>query len=278
MFLNSMVCWGRLSADVWDGLFDAAVVKGGFNSENAHLLDAQIQHWTEVILPSIALLPTDYPPNITQARQHHLVHTRLGLLRLFVYRQLMVTLTYDGERGRICGEIAIDLVRRVREHGAETDAYHTGDDGSPSPHSFGFHMATTLASALLILATLCVRDLDHMGLSWKVYADSFTEGWEIICHLSMKYTVAQRIHNELVELARVVTKVVEHRQKGLSFPYDLIPAQVRDLMPCNSHNSLDFAQQSGGSGTFSLNTDRTQESDKWGIWESSQKGHRVLWI
>jgi hypothetical protein len=268
MFLNSMACWGRLSADSWDGLFDAAVIKSGFNSENAHILDAQIQHWTDVILPSISLLPPDQPPEVTQLRQHATVHTRLSLLRLYIFRQFMSSLKYDGERGRICGDLAVDLVQRVREHSVETSPLH----------SFRFHMVTTLGNALLILSTLCVRDLASIGLqdSWKVYAESFVEALETIRNFSQHTNVARRILGDFGDIVPVVLKVLDQQQNGQSFPQHLVPMNIRDLFP---YSSLDFAQQPGGAGAFSIDLDRTQDLDTWDFNMCEREGkYGVPWI
>ncbi|KAJ4350421.1 uncharacterized protein N0V89_009042 [Didymosphaeria variabile] len=62
VYLNCMVCWGRLAADVWDGFFAAAPSKDGVANDNALILDARIKHWTEVVLPTIPLLPR-VPPS-----------------------------------------------------------------------------------------------------------------------------------------------------------------------------------------------------------------------
>ena len=267
MYLNSMACWGRLAADAWDGLFDAAVIKSGFNSETAHMLDAQIQHWTNVILPSISLLPPDQSPQVTQVRQHNLVHTRLGLLRLYLYRQVMISLTFDGERGRICGDLAIELVQRVQEHNVETVPLH----------SFRFYMATTLGGALLILSTLCVRDLASIGLQdhWKGYADGFREALEMIRNFSQHTNVARRILADFRHVVPVVIKVLNQQQHGHSFPQQLVPASIRDLMP---YSSLDFAQQVNG-GVFSSDMDSTQDTDLWDPDACEKEGkYGVAWI
>jgi len=268
MFLNSMACWGRLSADAWDGLFDAAVIKSGFNSENAHILDGQIQHWTEVILPSIPLLPPDQPAETAQMRQHVLVYTRLGLLRLYIYRQFMLSLKYDGERGRICGDLAVDLVQRVREHGAETSPLH----------SFRFHMATTLGSALLILSTLCVRDLAPIGLqdNWKAYADSFMEALEMIRNFSQHTNVARRILSDFRQIVPVIIQVFDQQRNGQKFPQHIAPADIRDFFP---YGLLDFAQQPGGGGAFSIDMDSMQDSEVWDFEGCEREGkYGVPWI
>jgi hypothetical protein len=267
MFLNSMACWGRLSADVWDGLFDAAVIKNGINSENALILDAQIKHWTEIILPTIPLLSLDQPPELVRLRQHILIHTRLSLLRLYIFRQFMLSLKYDGERGRVCGDLAVEIVQRIRDYSAEMSPLN----------SFRFHMATSLNAPLLVLSTLCLRDLASIGLqdSWKVYADGFGEALEMIRNFSQHTNVARRILADFREIIPVVIKVLDQQQDGQSFPQHLVPANVKDLFP---YSSLDFAQQSGGS-TFNVDTDPTQASDTWDFEMFEREGkYGVLWI
>jgi hypothetical protein len=267
IFLNSMACWGRLSADVWDGLFDAAVIKDGLNSDNALILDAQIKHWTEFVLPSLPLLSPDQPPELFQLRQHMLIHTRLCLLRLYIFRQTMLSLKYDGERGRVCGDLTMEIVQRIREYCAETNPLN----------SFRFYMATALGAALLVLSTLCVRDLILIDLqdNQKVYADGFMEALGMIRNFSQHTNVARRILSDFQDIVPVIIKIVDRQQNGQGFPHHLVPANVRDLFP---YSSLDFAQQPG-SGTFSVDIDPMQASDPWDFEMLGREGkYGVLWM
>jgi hypothetical protein len=73
-------------------------------------------------------------PTIRHLRQKCLIYTRASHLRLLLRRRLMVDMTYSINDGRLCGRLAMDIVREIvpfRKEAAERS-------------SFRFHMAVSL--------------------------------------------------------------------------------------------------------------------------------------
>lgn len=251
-----MVCWARLVADVWDALFAPTVAKHGVNLESALLLNARIKQWTEFVLPTIPLLPSDQPPDMRQVRQHVLIHTRLSSLRLLLFRQLMLSLKYDAEHARLCSDLAIDIVQRIRKYKSDMI----------QPDSFRFHMATSLGSALLILGTIVVRDLETTGLDqrWFDCADVFKEAKTLLQDLSHHHAVARRIQEDLKDILEAVQAMFTYQnqqttQDEYSLPQHVLPANIATLFP---YTELDYAQQPGGGDVvLGSNSDAAEAED-----------------
>lgn len=229
-----MVCWGRLAGDIWDNVLAAPVAKQSVNEENAAVLNTRIKHWTEVVLPTIPLLPSDQPPDVRQLRQHVVVHTLLDQLRLLLWRRTLLSLKYDSEIGRLCGDLAIDVIQRIRAHSPE--AKH--------PSSFRFHMAVSLGGPLLTLSTLLVRDLAPLGLQDRqpIYGEGFREAFSILHDLSTYPHIARRILDDFKDIAPVVSDILNQQQQGQAFSHHVVPPNVAELLP---YREIDFAQQSG---------------------------------
>lgn len=197
-------------------------------------------------------------------------------LRLLLHRQTMVTLSYDVATGRLCGELAIDIVRKISQHDNETS----------EPSSFRFHMATSLGGAILILATLLVRPVLPLGLEehHTAYAESFRQGLTILRKLTVYLQAARRIANDLEDIIHVVLLVLN---QSLLAPRDnfaaALPTNMDDLFP---YTSVDFAQQSGlinpqfndghGSGDY----DGTNTMDSWDteLQPLASNGYGVPWL
>ncbi|KAF2472467.1 uncharacterized protein BDR25DRAFT_302638 [Lindgomyces ingoldianus] len=286
MYLTCMVSWAKLAGDVWDQVFAPGAARRGVDGENAAVLDARIKHWTEAVLPTIPLLPTDQPPEVRHLRQHVLVHTRLNHLRLLLRRRTMVRLKYDGSTGRLCGDLAIDIVQRIKAHTPEAKA----------PSSFRFHMTASLGSAILILATLLVRDLASIGLQDKqsAYADSFRDGVSILHDIAIYLQAARRVADDLKDIVHVVTAVLSQQQgQDGVITQNVIPLNIDDLFP---YSTLDFAQQggwgeyhgslgmagwngTGGTGAAGGMDNQMTNLDSWDFeLQPHSGGHGVPWI
>ncbi|KAF2438015.1 hypothetical protein P171DRAFT_372491 [Karstenula rhodostoma CBS 690.94] len=256
VYLNCMVCWGRLAADVWDGFLAAAMSKDGLASDNALILDARIKHWTDVILPTIPLLPPEFPPEARQLRQHTIVQNSLDQLRLLLFRQRMLSLRYDADVAFLCRDLAINIVQRAKSH--------QGDASQPT--SFRFSMASSLGGAMLILATLLFRDLPYIASDDRSLTHSeeaYGDATSILVDLALGLALARRIKKDFAELENLHRQTIDPTE--LNFGHDL-PVDTKELFP---YTSLDFTQQLGfnagvdpdnrhtnGSGsTSTLNTD-----------------------
>ncbi|KAF1953249.1 hypothetical protein CC80DRAFT_596122 [Byssothecium circinans] len=274
VFLNSMVCWGRLAADVWDGHFAATILKRGIEGENALLLDARIRQWIDDVLPTIPLLPpdaSDLSPELRQLRQHTLIHTRLSQLRLLLFRQAMLSLRYDSERGRLCGDLALDIVERIQKHTAEPN----------HPSSFRFSMASSLASAFLVLCTLLVRDLSPLGLqeNVKMYFDGFQKARKMLFDLCSHFTLAQRTLDDFKGVIPTVLAVAKQQQLGQPFPQHLVPSGIRDALP---YSLVDFSLQARGGDVVVVDPELEMGGEEREPWEFEVGGVRgrygVPWL
>lgn len=196
-------------------------------------------------------------------------------LRLLLHRQTMVTLSYDVATGRLCGDLAIDIVQSIGRL----------DHEASQPSSFRFHMATSLGGAILILATLLVRPLSPLGLenNHGAYADNFRHGLAMLHQLALYLQAARRIVSDLEDIIQVVLLVLDQPSFA---PQDslinTLPINVDDLFP---YASLDFAQQSGVMGYYSGEEGGTFDydgSNALGSWGMETRplvnGYGVPWL
>lgn len=269
-----MVCWGRLVADVWDGLFAASTSKEGIVGNNALILDARIKHWTDNVLPTIPLLPLECPPETRQLRQHTIVQNSLDQLRLLLFRQTMLSLQYDTNIACQCRDIAVNIVRRAQGH--------SGEAGQQT--SFRFHLASSLAGATLILATLLFRDHSYIEPDERSAAyskEAYDDAIRILTNLASGLVLARRIKNDFVEVENLHQQTIDSTE--LNFGY-VLPADTKELFP---YTSLDYTQQSGfsseaGSGSRVTNESGSASalnSDLWSsVFEIKEGKYGVPWI
>ncbi len=145
----------------------------------------------------------------------------------------MVSLTYDGSTGRLCGDLAIDTVQQISSFKHEISG----------PSSFRFHMAFSLGNAILVLATLLCRPLTTIGLqdNQPIYAENFQQGMAMLRDLAIYLEAARRIIDDLEDIVQVVETVLN--QSPLMVQEDLmniIPENIDHLFP---YSEVDFAQQ-----------------------------------
>jgi len=196
---------------------------------------------------------------------------------------MMVSLTYDASTGRLCGELAIDIVQQIKIHNAETT----------QPSSFRFHMATSLGGAILILATLLTRPLSVIGLqdNQPAYAENFREGVAMLRDLATYLQAARRIADDLEDIIQVVTSVLNQARIAPQEEFmSVVPANIDNLFP---YGAIDFAQQTGlpdehvsdggggasrsGSGMFTY--DALNSLDSWhNELQPTVNGYGVPWI
>ncbi|KAF2194024.1 hypothetical protein K469DRAFT_617820 [Zopfia rhizophila CBS 207.26] len=276
MYLSCMISWAKLGGDVWDQVFAAGAAKRGVDGENTAILEARIKHWTDAVLPTTPLLPPDQPPDVRHLRQHVLVHTRLNHLRLLLRRRTMVSLKYDGNTGSLCGDLASDIVQKIKAHSPEARI----------PSSFRFHVTASLGSALLILTTLLVRDLAPIGLQDRqpAYAESFREGIAILNDLAAYLQVARRVTEDLKDIVQVVTSMLEQRQVVLHNQQDggSATSNITNLFP---YTALDSVQQAGlneyqgGFGIWNGADAPLGSSETWDFEvQPARGGYGVPWI
>jgi hypothetical protein len=281
-FLNPMVVWGGLAADVWNGHFAASTAKHGIEEEeHAQLLDSRIKEWMEAVLPKVKLYPPFYlddsPQEPRHLHQYLLFHNRLKQLRLLLFRQTMLSLSFNDECGRVCGTMAVDMVEEIHEHAERL---------IPSK-SFRFSTTAGLASALLILCTLLVSNLSgscfpsiDLRRRLKQYFECFQIARKILYDLSQHLALARRVLNDFKDVIHVVLAVAQEMQPDKLFPAHLVPHNIRDLFP---YTELDFAHQAGGKNMEMWNETDVgavqTNGEEWGL-EMGGRGARygVPWI
>lgn len=256
VYLNCMVCWGRLAADVWDGLFAATVSKDGIANDNTLMFDARIKHWTDVVFPTIPLLQPEYPPEPRQLRQYTIVQNSLDQLRLLLFRQTLLSLQYDTETARMCGDLAIKIVQRAKAHTSDAN----------DPLSFRHHMASSLGSAMLTLMVLLFRDMPYISLndhSTTQLEEAYNDANTILTDLASSLGLARRIKNDFADIEAARQQAMSSAEFGFG---GTVAADMKELFP---YTSLDFAHQhgigaesyvhgshaNGSSSALALNTD-----------------------
>jgi hypothetical protein len=221
-----MITWARFAGEIWDTIFAGSAVKGSLDSPQSALVDDRLTQWIETSLPIITMPPIDSPPLPRHHRQQTLIHTRFSHLRLLLQRRSMLNLSFDSSTGRLCGDLAIDIVQRLREHASETQA----------PTSFQLYMSLSIGGAILILATLLVRDLTHIGLqdNTSAYAESFRVAVSLLNDLA-HLPIARRVADDLTDVAQVVTTVLN--QPGIAYP------EIKDILKKIPYHKWDFTPQ-----------------------------------
>jgi hypothetical protein len=184
VYLDCMVQFARLGGEIWDMLFSAAALRQPQHAETIAILDAKIKHWIDDVLPSRPLVPQHANTSLRHRRQRCLVYTRAAHLRLLLRRRLMVSMNFSAADGRLCGNLAMDIVKQISQHSNEA--------GEQS--SFRFHMAVSLGSALLILSTLLCRGLVDLQNFYAQYSEAFRTGLTLLRQLGKGLHAARRKH------------------------------------------------------------------------------------
>jgi hypothetical protein len=193
----------------------------------------------------------------------------------------MISLTYDGSTGALCGSVAVDIVSQLKLHNLE----------ATQSSSFRFHMATTLGGAILILATLLSRPLSPIGLQDKqpIYAEAFQEGVRMLRDLSKYLQAARRIANDLKDIIQVVTSILDQpspleQQEGF---ISYVPANMDGLF---QYGGVDIVQQaalpeellwdfSDGAGGSMFHYDAINSLDSWDYdLQPVANDYSVAWI
>lgn len=236
-YMSCMVAFAKFSGEIWEKVFSASAGPNG--AEKVAVLDTRISHWAEHVLPAIPLLPPRGQPTIRHIRQHILVHTRVAHLRLLLRRRLMVSLTYSAHDGRLCGEIAIDIVRMITQRSSE----------ATEASSFRFHMAVSLSGALLILGTLLCRRLSELGLqdNYTAYAEAFRQGLALLRELGTGLFAARRVLDDLKETISFVTALIDQPAPTPQQPLMRMPSNTEQLFP---YGAVDFNHQSGAGYSY----------------------------
>ncbi|KPI41788.1 putative transcriptional regulatory protein [Cyphellophora attinorum] len=227
-YLHSTIAFSKLAGEVWDRLFAAGVSQ--FDPEVIVVLDAKIKHWVDVAFPRLPLMPLDGRSTRRHHRQQTLIITRFNHLRLLLRRRTMVSLEYDALTGQLSGDLASGIVDQIGLHREEI----------AEPSSFRFHMAVSLGGAVLVLATLLVRDITQIGLQGERtrYVAAFNDGVAMLEQLSMFLTSARRIADDLKPIIQVATSI-NHVPTSAGH-MSMVPVDLDGLFP---QGVMDFAQQ-----------------------------------
>lgn len=233
-YMACMVSFARFSGEIWEKVFSASASNADALNEEIAVLDTRISHWASHILPSIPLLPPSDQPTVRHIRQHILVHTRVAHLRLLLRRRLMVSLTYSAQDGRLCGDLAMEIVSMISQRRSE----------AAEASSFRFHMAVSLSGALLILGTLLCRRLSELGLqdNYPAYAESFRQGLALLRELGTGLFAARRVLDDLKETISFVTTLIDQPAPTPQQPLMRMPSNIEQMFP---YGAVDFNQQSG---------------------------------
>jgi hypothetical protein len=186
-----MIHWSRFAGSLWDSIF-AATASQYVHPEKMSTFDAAVMDFFEETYPTIPMDPR-------QTQQVQFIHLSFNNLRLLARRQTMLSLQFDGSTGHISSELAIDTIARVRDYEQASDTL---------PYSFRHYMISSLASSLLILCSLLVRDLSSSDLGLDVWTPTYISNFGMavakLHELADHLPLAQRV---LVDFDKIVSIV-----------------------------------------------------------------------
>ncbi|KAK5168855.1 uncharacterized protein LTR77_006164 [Saxophila tyrrhenica] len=268
-YLACMVNFAKLGGEIWDQMFSAGASKSTPKAETIAILDAKIKHWADDALPKVPLIPTSRAPLLRHRRQQVLVYTRVDHLRMLLRRQIMVSMDFGAHDGRVCGELAINIIQLLTQHSEEAN----------EPSSFRFHLATSAGGALLILSTLLCRPLNDLGLQdfYTHYVDAFKSGLALLRSLGDGLNAARRMLSDLKDVTAIVERVIDQpapQQMIMNLPVD-----IDNLMP---YGAIDFANQPGAGyldQTYAGDLNQPFCGPGWDGWSApGHTGYGAPWI
>jgi hypothetical protein len=119
------------------------------------------------------------------------VSQRMLQLRLLLRRSKLVSLTIDAATRRICTELVGRIFDLLQAHADEVD----------KPSSFRYFMAWSLGEGILTAACLlCANDAARD----QSLVDGFASAADTLELLAAHLPAAERVHNELSEIIRIV--------------------------------------------------------------------------
>ncbi|KAJ8133242.1 hypothetical protein O1611_g380 [Lasiodiplodia mahajangana] len=205
-YLSCMIAWSKFAGEVWDQAFSATAPDGDELGEKVAVLDARIKYWMDTKFREMPLLPTQDLPKKLQLEQQSMVVTRMNHLRLLLRRRTMISLSYSGSDGRLCGELAMDIVKEMQTHMTVTKI----------ASAFRLYISTALGGAVLILATLLARDLKTIDLQIyrPSYTDSYRQGISMLRELAVYLISANNILRNLKDVVGVVDLILEKEDQA----------------------------------------------------------------
>lgn len=201
-------------------------------------------------------------------------------MRLLLHRRTMVSLTYTASEGMLCGDLAMGIILDLQSHASE----------GPTPARF--HIATTLGTPIIILATLLCRDLDALGLQDRraAYIESYRAGLSMLREIATHLYAARRIIEGLKNIINVVDLVLQDRPQAHGqtrdfsdrvpatmdqlFPYSMMDSSV-DLMSYDVFGASNSINQLSPTALGSREQDMSMPWDSWDnelMWTSGRQG------
>ncbi|VUC29049.1 unnamed protein product [Clonostachys rosea] len=280
IFLSGLSAFSRFAGEIWDQVFAVTSADDPQLGEKVAVLDARIKYWTDTVFHTLPLVPPHGNPTQRHRWQETLIRTRMSHLRLLLRRRTMVSLSYTVTDGKICGEVAMEIVGDILPHGAE----------ARKPSCSRFHMAFSLGGAILILATLLCRDLSAVNLQEyrTAYMKSFSSGLALLRDISIHLHTARRILEDL----RGIIEVVEHlirEEDGNPTQFEdisnVVPSNLEDLFPYGDINAsfqpdLDMFDMQTRPQDFSNSDMAYIDGDvSMGLWAPwNNEGYGVPWV
>ncbi|KAF4547899.1 Transcription activator of gluconeogenesis-like protein 2 [Elsinoe fawcettii] len=175
-------------------IFDKVFSDPQSRDDDLALLDFYINRWLEHELELI--MPTrGAERSAMSVRQEVLIRTRMQHLRLLLWRRKMVNLSFDPATGRLCGDVAVDMLEKLGSLSAEIH----------EPSSFRYYQTAAVGEAVLVLAALlCSTSSTNLGDRWATYIQSLRDGRAILSSLASKLITARRMADRLSAILGLV--------------------------------------------------------------------------
>lgn len=273
-----MIHWSRFAGSLWDSIF-AVTASQNINLEKLSTFDAAVMDFFEETYPTIFLNPRE-------TRQIQFIHLSFNNLRLLARRQIMLSLQFDGGTGHVSSELVLNTIARVREYKQASE---------PPPYTFRHYMISPLASSLVVLCSLLVRDLSSPDLGLDVCAPTYISNFGIavamLHDLADHFPLAQRVlvdFDKIVDIVQATNALWSVHEFTLEPAHrwnkvrSVIPPNVADLFPYRDRipvmQTTRIAHEFQTSGVPFGGT-AEDRSDPWVVdLNSEEVGRGVLWV
>ncbi|KAL6241207.1 hypothetical protein RBB50_011886 [Rhinocladiella similis] len=228
-YVQTMIRWARLWAQVWDSMFAVGSSYGKKRAEETEVLDAKILHaqretheslcWDTLFLPTyLATGETD-----AQIRSRLVAYVRFNLLRLLLRQSWKHTTAADARGSQICLELANETIEAIVEYMAS----------QTNPIPFGLNAIECIVECICHLVPHVNNE--RTILSNTLPMSSFGGAIKFLEDLSPKLGAARRALDALGEIA----------EKGWPSPFTSNGqvGGVQDI-PCLINTSVDLGQGS----------------------------------
>lgn len=230
-FLECMIHWSRFAGSLWDSIF-VVTATPHVDPEKVATFDEAVMNFFQETYPTIPMDPR-------QTRYIKYIYLGFNNLRLLARRQILFSPQFDDRECHIISELVNDTITHVREYEVASE---------PSPYSFRHYVIPSLASCLLVLCTLLIRDLSSPELSLDIWMPTHMSNFDIT--IAMLYGLADHVplaQRVLVDFDKIVSTIQSANATWLEHETTLEQSQrweaVKSCIPSNVATLIPYRDQ-----------------------------------